>query len=101
MSFVPNLQAALVDKLGKIIPPWNSFFQQFTSLAEAASVPISPFEPNTQGNLFFTSGTPGIILTRGNLNIILTGEKIVPVAVGDTVTWSGATVVYFLRTFSK
>ena len=101
MSFVPNLLAPLVDKLGKVIPPWNSFFQQFTANAEMASIAVSPFNPNTQGSLFFTSGNPVITLTRGNLSIVLTGQKIIPMAVGDIVTWSGATTVQFLRTFSK
>jgi hypothetical protein len=101
LSFVPNLGAALVDASRKIIPPWNSFFQQFTQNAEAASIPVSPFTPNTQGSLIFTTGTPTITLTRGILVLTLTGQKIIPIAVGDTVTWSGATTVHFLRTFSK
>ena len=102
MGVVPNLKAALTDRLNKIIPPWNSFFQQFTAPAKDAEIPtISPYTPNTQGNLIFTSGTPAITLTRGELDLILTGQKIIPIAVGDTVTWSGATTVHFLRTFSQ
>jgi len=109
-SFVPNLVSPIVsvknrngDEIGKgfVIAPWNSFFQQFTQKAAASSVPTSPFTPNTQGNLFFTSGTPVITLTRGSLVLTLTGQKIIPVAVGDSVTWSGATTVNFLGTFSQ
>ena len=101
MTFVPNLVSALVDKMGRVIPPWNSFFQQFTQLASAASQPTSPFTSNTQGSLFFTTGTPVITLTRGPLVLTLTGQKIIPVGSGDTVTWTGATTVNFLGTFSQ
>ena len=100
MGVVPNLKAALTDKLNKIIPPWNSFFQQFTAVAKEAEIPTSPYTPNTQGNLIFITAPASITLTRGSLNITMTGQKIVPVAVGDTVTWSGGSV-RFLRTFSQ
>jgi len=101
LSVVPNLLAALVDKMGKVVPPWNSFFQQFTAPAKAAETPISPYTPNTQGSIFFITGTPAITLTRGSLVLTLTGQKIIPIAVGDTITWSGATTVHFLRAFSQ
>ncbi len=102
MGVVPNLLAPITNALNKVIPPWNSFFQQFTATAFASETPTSsPYEPNTQGNMFFTSGTPTITLTRGPLVLTLTGQKIIPVAVGDIVTWSGATTVHFLRTFSQ
>lgn len=101
MGVVPNLLSSIVDKMGKVIPPWNSFFQQFTAPAKDAEIPTSPYTPNTQGNLIFTSGTPTITLSRGSLNLTLTGQKIIPIAVGDSVTWSGATTVHFLRTFSQ
>ena len=99
MSIVPNLSSALVDKLGKIIPPWNSFFQQFTAPAKSADIPSSPYTPNTQGNLIFTSPT-AIHLIRGELDLSITAS-IIPLAVGDTATWAGSPTVYFLRTFSK
>lgn len=94
--------SALVDKMGRIIPPWNSFFQQFTQNASAASIPpASPFTSNTQGNLIFTTGAPAITLERGPLVLTLTGQKIIPVSVGDTVTWVGAATVHFLGMFSQ
>ncbi len=91
----------LVDKMGRVVPPWNSFFQQFTQQAAAASVPTSPFTSNTQGNLIFSTGAPAITLTRGTLVLTLTGQVIIPVSIGDVVTWVGVTTVNFLGTFSK
>jgi len=100
MGVVPNLKAALTDAMNKVIPPWNSFFQQFTAPAKAAETPTSPYTPNTQGSLIFITAPASITLARGQLSISLTGQKIVPVAVGDTVTWSGGSA-QFLRTFSQ
>lgn len=100
---VPNLQAALVDKLGKLIPPWNSWFQQFSQNAPL-SVPLtgtSPlsYEARSQGNIIIIGGTISIInLNRGPQNYNLTGQKIVPVSIGDviTITYSVAPAVNFL-----
>lgn len=103
MTFVPNLQSALVDKLGKVIPPWNSFFQQFTQLAPAAQPVIgaSPliYTTNVPGNLIIPNGTiSNITLTRGLANFNLTGLKVIPMGIGDTVTitYSVAPSVDFL-----
>ena len=94
---VPNMQAPLVDKNGRLIPPWNSFFQQFVQPAPAvASVTTSPFTANANGTVIFTGGAPVITLTRGTDNIVLTGQRIIPISVGDTITWVGATTVQFL-----
>lgn len=102
---VPNLTSALgkVTKDAKgnlfayLIPPWNSFFQQFVQPAPAvASVGTSPFTANANGTVIFSDGTPVITLIRGTINIVLTGQRIIPISVGDTVTWSGATSVQFL-----
>lgn len=93
---VANLQAPLVDKSGKIIPPWNSFFQQFTQSAPAVvNVTQKPYTANTKGVLILTGAT-AITLTRGNVNINLTGQRIIPISIGDTVTWSGAATAQFL-----
>ncbi len=101
MSFVPNLLSPLVDKLGKVIPPWNSFFQQFTQKAVDVQIFTSPFTSNTQGFFIFTGVAPSIILTRGITIIDMTGQKLIPVAVGDTLVWTGSPTVQFLGTFSK
>jgi len=98
-TFLPNMLAPLVDpKTGRIVPPWNTFFQQLVQAAPAVQdvSASSPFTANVAGIVIFTGGAPVITLTRGIINIVLTGERIIPIAVGDTVTWVGATTVQFL-----
>lgn len=92
---LPNMQAALVDKLGKIIPPWNSWFQQFTQQAPApvyvTVVGPSPFfyTANANGTVYIQNdGTVSFVsLVRGldvsGLNTVL--PLIIPVSIGDTV----------------
>ncbi len=94
---VPNMLAPLVDKMGKIVPPWNSFFQQFVQQApDVASVTLpSPFTANANGNVILT-GAATIDLTRGSVTINLNGQRIIPVRIGDTVAWTGAATVQFL-----
>lgn len=101
MSNVPNLLSPLVDKLGRVLSPWNSFFQKFTANAVAVTGVPNPFVANTQGCLIFTGVTGTVILTRGTYTVDLTGERIIPMAVGDEVSWSGGPAVQFLGTFSK
>lgn len=105
---VPNVMAPLVDKLGKIIPPWNSWFQQFSQQApEVASVTVgtSPFSytANTPGNLIVSGGTVSLItLTRGTTTITIAtstaNPRIVPIAIGDTVevTYTVLPTIQFL-----
>lgn len=103
---VPNMQAPLVtvknskgDVIGQgtLISPWNSFFQQLVQQAPAvASVTApSPFTANDNGNVIIT-GAATISLTRGDVTINLTGQRIIPVRIGDTVSWTGAATVQFL-----
>ena len=96
---VPNLKSKLVDKFGFLIPPWNSFFQQLVQPAPAVvSVGVSstPFTANANGTLI-VKGATTITLTRGTVNITLTGQIIIPIAVSDTVSWTGTpTSVQFL-----
>lgn len=96
---VPNLRSRLVDKFGYLIPPWNSFFQQLVQPAPAvASVGVSstPFTANANGTLIIKGATT-ITLTRGTVSISLTGQIIIPIAVSDTVSWTGTpTSVQFL-----
>jgi len=97
-TFLPNMLAPLVaPETGRIIPPWNTFFQQLVQAAPAvATITISPFTANVAGVVIFTGGAPVITLIRGTTNIVLTGQRIIPIAVGDTITWVGATTVQFL-----
>lgn len=87
-----------------LIAPWNSFFQQFVQPAPAvATIELtgSPFKftPNVNGNLIVSGGVvSNISLMRGIDTIDLTGEKIIPTAINDSVsiTYSSAPSVKFL-----
>lgn len=87
-----------------LIPPWNSFFQQFTQNPPAVfdiDLDTSPFiiTPNAHGTIILTGGTiSNITLTRGNVDIDLTGQRIIPIRISDTlsVTYSVAPVIQFL-----
>jgi hypothetical protein len=94
---VPNMQAPLVGKDGRLLSPWNSFFQQLVQQAPDVS-PVtdpSPFTANANGTVILT-GAATVNLTRGNVIINLNGERIIPVRIGDTVSWTGAATVQFL-----
>lgn len=90
---VKNSQGIEIGK-GFVIPPWNSFFQQTTQKAPAVS-PVSqnPFTANANGTLVLTGATE-IILTRGSVSINLTGQRIIPISIADTVSWSGGTAQF-------
>lgn len=94
---VPNLQARLVDAAGKLIPPWNTWFSQFTR--DAAAVidcsATNPLTANAVGTVILT-GALTVTLTRGTTVINLNGERIIPVGIGDTVAWTGPATVQFL-----
>lgn len=106
---VPNMQAALVDKLGKLVSPWNSWFQQFTQppLAVAAvAVGASPFlyTPNNIGQVVVSGGTVSdISLIRGGVTISLFTSTAFPrlilVSIGDTiqVTYSVLPTIRFME----
>lgn len=87
---VPNTNAPMVDKNGKIIPPWNSFFQQFVQQAPAVqSINQNPFTANQNGTVII-NGATATYLTRGTTIINLgAGQKIIPVSIGDTITTDG------------
>lgn len=98
---VYNTQAPIAASAdGKVkvflIAPWVSFFQQFVQKAPAAiNVTISPYTPNARGTLIIT-GT-GIVFTRGNVAINLAAsQNIIPMGIGDTVSWATASSVKFL-----
>jgi hypothetical protein len=88
---VLNLGSPLVDiKTGKVIPPWNSFFQQFTQTAPAvSSITQNPFTANAIGKVIII-GAATITLTRGDIIVLVSGEKIIPISIGDTLSWTGS-----------
>lgn len=106
---VPNLLAPLVNKMGKLIPPWNSWFQQFTqppSAVAAVTVGASPFSytVNNIGQIIVSGGTvSAITLIRGSDSFILYTSTATPrailVSIGDTVqiTYSVLPTIKFLE----
>lgn len=93
---VPNMTAPLVDTARKVIPPWNSFFQQLVQQAPAVDTVTlgSPFTANSNGKVILTGATT-INLTRGSTTINLNGQRIIPVRIGDSVAWTGPATVQF------
>ena len=102
---VPNQNAAIAEVkknargalMAYLIPPWNSFFQQLVQPAPAvADITLpSPFTANANGNVIII-GAATITLTRGSVSIDVSGEIIIPISIGDTVSWTGAPTVQFL-----
>jgi hypothetical protein len=94
---VPNLNAKMVNAGGFLLSPWIQFFQQFVQrspeIQDVSS--LNPYQANQNGTLIIT-GTV-ITLTRGQTTIALgNGQKIIPIAIGDSVGWSTASAVQFL-----
>lgn len=101
---VPNQQSAIAeirkDSAGKLLAyltsPWNMWFQQFSQTAPKV-VDVSSlsagFTANSNGTLILT-GAGAITFTRGNVNIVLTGQRIIPIGIGDKVTWAGGTAQF-------
>jgi len=87
-----------------IIPPWNSFFQQLVQKPSAVitqDLTGSPYSltPNANGKIIITGGTISeILLIRGSVSINITGERIIPMRLQDTiqVTYSVAPTIQFL-----
>jgi len=100
-TFLPNTLAPLVDpKTGRIVSPWNTFFQQLVQAAPAVQdvSTSSPFQANVAGTVII-SGQTTVSLSRGPISIALTPpttQKIIPISVGDIVSWTGAAIVKFL-----
>ena len=82
---------------GYLIPPWNMFFQQMVQAAPAAAdVTTSPFQANSNGTVI-VDGATTTTLTRGTTVIALgAGQKIIPIRIGDIVSWTGPATVQFL-----
>lgn len=107
---VLNQNSPLVDiKTGKVIPPWNSFFQQFTEAPSAIQnvlVGFSPFlyTPNNIGQVCISGGTVSdISFIRGLVSISLFNSTALPrlvlVSIKDTVsiTYSVLPTVRFIE----
>ncbi len=103
---VPNTQSAfgeVRDKKGSIlgkvflIAPWTQFFQQFVQKAPAV-VDVSsqsPYTANQLGTLVTTNGTT-IHWVRGSVTVVLAnGQAIIPINIGDTVSWASGTFKFF------
>lgn len=95
MITLPSLFAKLVDTSGRMLTPWNSYFQQFTQAPASAidiTVGISPFAYTVRepGTLSIAGGTiTGVTLTRGSVVITLTTtNNLIPVGINDIVTVS-------------
>ncbi len=95
---VPNLNARVVDKAGFLLAPWNYFFQQFVQQApkiQDVTSSGSPYKANQNGTVILTGATT-VSLTRGLITISLTGQRIIPISIGDTISWTGPATVQFL-----
>lgn len=104
MQPFPSLAQKVVDAVGKIIQPWNSYLQQFTQAPPKftlVTVTASPFtyEAVEPGYLILTGGVISILdLIRGTDIINLTGQKIIPVSIADSieVTYSVLPTINFV-----
>jgi hypothetical protein len=106
---LPNQISPFVSKLGRLLAPWNFYLQQFTqappNIADIV-VATSPFSYTSKepGNISITGGTvSAITLTRGVLTIDVTGQKLIPVAIQDTitVTYSVLPTMKFLASYGQ
>lgn len=108
MQVLPNQNSPFVRlPSGIIIPPWNSYLQQFTQEPPpiaAITVGTSPFSyiAKEPGYVSVTGGTvSAIVLTRGTDTINLTGLKAVPVSIKDivTITYSVLPTIKFIPVY--
>ena len=110
MQPLPNQSSPLVRLLnGTIIPPWNSYLQQFTQAPPSfvrvtVGASIFSYVAKEPGFIIVKGGTVSAIhLTRGLLTIDVTGQKLIPVAVQDTitVTYSVLPTIKFLANYGQ
>jgi hypothetical protein len=107
---LPNLLAKFVNDLGRIIPPWNSYLQQFTQappnfMAQTVSGSPFSFTATEPGMIAISGGTViAVTLTRGATVINLGATpKLIPVAIADTVTitYSVLPTISFIPSFGQ
>lgn len=104
MQIFPNTIAKFVDTLGRISQPWIQYLQQFTQAPPnfiLVSVSASPFSYTAKepGSVVITGGTVSAVhLVRGTTDINLTGQKIIPMSINDTVivTYSVLPTIQFI-----
>ena len=102
---VPNLNAAIgATKDGIkvfLISPWVQFFQQFVQVAPAVqdvTAGLSPYTANQNGTVII-SGAATANLIRGLVTIPINlnaGQAIIPISIGDSISWTGGATVQFL-----
>lgn len=91
MQILPNTLSRFVDNVGKIVTPWIQYLQQFTQAPPpfvSLDVDISPFSYTAvePGFIFIDAGAVSAVhLIRGAGNADFTGQKTIPVSIGDTV----------------
>lgn len=104
---VVNLGSPLVNSQGLIQDPWTAFFRQFTQAPSGVMsliVSASPFSYRAKepGQISVSGGTVSAIhLIRGGTDIDVTGSKLIPVQIADTiiVTYSVLPTIVFLPDF--
>jgi hypothetical protein len=104
MQPLPNQLQRLVNSLGNITTAWSRYLQQFTQAPPnimTVEVGVSPFsyEAKEPGYVIITGGVvSAILLSRGAVDINLTGARIVPVSINDFViiTYTGLPTVQFI-----
>ena len=109
MMPLPNMMAPLVNKIGRLLPPWNSYLQQFTQAPPAfnnITVGASPFSyvAKEPGNLIITGGTvSAVVLTRALVSINVAAARIVPVGIDDvvTITYSALPTIRFIPSYGQ
>lgn len=102
---LPNMRSPLVDKDGRILAPWNSFFQQLTQQPEAISnIVVGPspflFTANNVGQVFIRGGTVSLVqFIRGTTIIDMLLVREILVSIGDTIriTYSVLPTIQFVE----
>jgi hypothetical protein len=106
---LPNLGSPFVGKFGRLLSPWNFYLQQFVQAPPNiidVTVGTSPYNYQAEepGNISITGGTvSAITLFRGLLNVDVTGQKLIPVAINDVVrvTYSVLPTIKFLANYGQ
>ncbi len=93
MQPLPNLVSRLIDNSGKLVKPWIQFLQQFVQAPPPFKNVVSPYTAVEPGYIVITGGA-AITLTRGKVNITLTGQRIIPVSINDIVTSPSGTLQF-------
>ena len=106
---LPNLRSKVVNTLGFLIAPWNSFLQQFVQAPPTAmpiTVGASPFTftASEPGILTVVPGTiSSIVFGRGSVTANITGQRSIPVCLNDYViiTYSVIPTVRFFPSYGN